>query len=117
MRSLSCLSAGGETSHDTQVASVLHSPVAPPPARLAAAQFLVMLLSHVGPEAAAARESREEEEEEEAPRVDAGLDELLGAAALAEASSATPDELRGPGAAASLRRRARGVVERCLLSH
>jgi len=59
----------------------------------------------------------EEEEEEEAPRVNAGLDELLGAAALAEASGATPDELRGPGAAAALRRRARGVVERCLLSH
>jgi hypothetical protein len=97
---------------------VLHSPVAPPAARLAAAQFLVMLLSHVGPQAAAvAGEAGEEAEEEDAPRLDAGLDELLGGAALAEASGATPDELRGPDAAAALRRRARGVVERCLLSH
>ena len=48
---------------------MLHSPVAPPPARLAAAEFLVMLLSHVGPEAAAAAvdEAGEAGEAEEEP--------------------------------------------------
>jgi hypothetical protein len=66
---------------------VLHSPVAPPPARLACAEFLVMLLSHVGPAAAQVRARERERERARGERELVGSSERV--ARMREASERT----------------------------